>query len=143
MIFEIETLPLIDAVTQPDFFLRPTGNAEKIRAFGQLWFRHRREALELLALALDRLEDKDFQSRNVRQFLLTHKTDGMTDQQVAASMKRDGMKVSKTSVETERQRLCDELAGYAEFETPAVKEWLRDGVKPPPVPAKLPRKRKK
>lgn len=141
MFFEAEILPLVDVATQRDFFVRPKGNAQGIQNFGRLYFRHPKETLEVVQLIRERLEDTAFQSRNIRRYLLTHKREKYTDEQIMRSMGGEGTKVSKASVETERQKLCDELSGIARFETPEMQKRLRDGVLP--KPAKESAKRKK
>lgn len=142
MFFEIETETLIAVAMQPDFFVRPKGNAQGIQDFGRLYFRHPKETLELVQLIRERLEDKTFQSRNIRRYLLTHKMpQNMTDAAIEKRMNAEGLKVSKVSVETERQKLCDELAGFAYWETPDMQKSLREGVTPAPPP--VARKRKK
>lgn len=141
MFFEVELLPLIDVASQHDFFVRPKRNAKGIQDFGRLYFRHPTETFELVQLIRERLNDADFQSRNVRRYLLTHKRKAsMTDEQIKASMSATGTKVSKASVETERQKLCDELAFYAGFETPEANKFIREGIVPDQP--KRPRKRK-
>jgi|SRR5580698_302626 hypothetical protein len=133
IIFEVETLVLIDIATQPDFFLRPKGNAEKVRAFGQLFHRYPKETIELLKLIQDELTDNYFHNKRIRRHLLANRRK-QSDAQITEHLNKEKpylQSVKKTSVVTERQRLLDELEAQAKYQTSTREIIAKYGIVPP------------